>query len=65
MPRKCAAFGSSDNYAGEPFSKLVSFPNHVNERKTMDQSNAERTNERTSLASKNKIWVYASHFDCD
>lgn len=61
MPRKCAAFGCRGNYAGEPYSKLVSFPNDKNEREKWINA---MPNERTSLTSKKEIWICASHFDC-
>ena len=32
MPKRCAAFGSRGNYAGEPYTRTVSFPRNEEER---------------------------------
>ena len=62
MPQKCAAFGCRGNFGGEPYSKLISFPNDVNKRKKWINALA---NERSSFASKKEIWICASNFNCD
>jgi len=62
MPRKCAAFGCRGNYAGEPYSRLVSFPKNEEEKEKWIKA---MPNERKTLESKKEIWICASHFDCE
>ena len=32
MPKRCAAFNCRGNYAGKPYSRVVSFPTELQER---------------------------------
>ena len=64
MPRKCNAFNYRGNYR-EPYSKVVSFPKDLAERKK--KCIKAISNYPKLLANKKEVglWVCASHFDCE
>ena len=62
MPRKCAAFNCRGNYRGEPYTKVVNFPQDLAEREIWIKA---MPNDPKTLANKKEIWVCASHFDCE
>ena len=62
MPKRCAAFNCHGNYRGEPYSPMVSFPNDEQERHAWI---CAMPNRPESLRDRSKLWICASHFDCD
>ena len=60
MPKRCAAFNCKENYAGEPYSRVVRFPTEMQER---ERWIAAMPNAPGTLHSKN-IYICASHFTC-
>ena len=60
MPKRCAAFNCSGNYAGEPYCRIVHFPIELHDR---ERWIAAMPNAPGTLHSKD-IYICASHFTC-
>ena len=64
MPRSCNVFGCRGNYPGQPYSKVVSFPDKSKELDEWKRWISAMPNDRASLESLKEIWVCTTHFDC-
>ena len=62
MVRTCAVYGCNGNYAGTPYTKMVSFPKDPQEREEWILS---MPNDASSLRDKKDIFICENHFDCD
>ena len=65
MPRSCNVLGCRGNYPGEPYSKVVKFPNKDTDYAEWDRWLCAMPNERASLEKLKEIWICRSHFDCE
>ena len=65
MVRSCNAKGCNGNYPGEPYSKVVKFPNKDTDPDEWDRWVCAMPNEGASLENLKEIWVCRSHFDCE
>ena len=65
MPRSCNVLGCRGNYPGEPYSKVVKFPNKNVDPSEWDRWLCAMPNERASLENLKEIWLCRSHFDCE
>ena len=62
MPKRCAAFGCRDNYAGEPYTRTVSFPRNEEERNRWIDA---MPNDRETVLNLKEPHICALHFDCE
>ena len=61
MPKRCAAFGCRGNYNGEPYSRMVRFPQEETERASWISA---MPNAAGSLKHRTELFICSSHFDC-
>ena len=65
MGRKCNVYGCRGNFAGEPYSKVVSFPDKNEMPDEWERWIEAMPNARKSLEECKEIWVCATHFNCE
>ena len=62
MLKHCAAYNCRDNYIGEPYTPVVSFPtDHIERNRWIEAMQ----NNPGSLKDRREIFVCASHFECE
>ena len=65
MGRKCNVYGCRGNYPGEPYAKVVSFPDKDEYPDEWERWIEAMPNERKTLEELKEIWVCATHFNCE
>ena len=65
MPRSCNALNCRGNYPGEPYSKVVKFPDKLSDPEEWNRWLCAMPNERASLERLKEIWICRFHFDCE
>lgn len=62
MPKRCAVYGCQGNYRGQPYTKVVRFPEDELEH---DRWIKAMPNAGPSLVGRRNLYICATHFDCE